>query len=291
MRAGNLHRVPLTVISRFGLATILLLTCAIIAGAYTLVLRDGRRIEVPSNFELTKTTLTYEAAPGFSKTIQLILVDVAATERANNEVAGALLKHAAQKLAAALPPAARHAKTTLTNRDLEPIRQRRIVSEQDYEKRRIELGLPSIEETRRQRAREEETLLAQIRAQALAQANDEAYWRGRAGALRGDILATDAEINYLRARLSEVGQFPLATHSLVTSVLPLVPLATNSAVVPPRVFNPGIFVAPRAGSALARPRGQVLIPRSPSPFRGQRFARPFAGTGFFNGGGFGYAYP
>ena len=48
----------------------------------TLVFRDGHRVEVPPVFTLTTTTLTYEAAPGINRTVQLILVDVAATERA-----------------------------------------------------------------------------------------------------------------------------------------------------------------------------------------------------------------
>jgi hypothetical protein len=262
----------------------------IAAAAYTLVFRDGRRLEVPSGFVLTKSTLTYEVAPGFSKTVQLILIDVAATERANNEAAGAFLKHAPQ-VSAPLTVAAPQARVTLTNRELEPIQRRRLESERDYERRRIELGLPSIEETRRRRAQEEETLLAQVRAKAAEQANDEAYWRTRARTLRAEIVATDAEINYLRARFSEIRQFPLATQSLVTSVLPLVPLATNSAVVPPSFPNTGRFVAAaRVGSALPGRRGQVWISPAPAPFGGARLARPIVGFGVPFVGGFGASY-
>jgi len=36
----------------------LLLAIGVTASAYTLVLRDGRRIEIPSEFILTRTTLT-----------------------------------------------------------------------------------------------------------------------------------------------------------------------------------------------------------------------------------------
>lgn len=263
-------------LARSSVCAVLLLTLSIAVSAYTIVLRDGRQIEIGPEFTLTKSTLTYEIGPGITRTIQLVLVDVAATERANNETAGAFLKHAAQRLASAPPPVAHQARTTMTNRELEPMQRRRIESEQSYERRRIELGLPSIEESRRRRAQEDETLLAQIRARAVEQANDEAYWRERARALRGEIVATNAEINYLRARLSEFRQFPLATHSLITSVLPLIPLATNSAVVPPPLPNPGTFVAAQ--------RGPVWISPSPSPFRGPR---PFAGFGFPSSPGFG----
>jgi len=37
---------------------------AVTANAYTVVMRGGRRIEIPSRFVVTASTLTYEAAPG-----------------------------------------------------------------------------------------------------------------------------------------------------------------------------------------------------------------------------------
>lgn len=190
------------VFSNLAIAVLLLLILAISASAYTLVFRNGRRMEIPSEFTLTKTTLTYEVAPGFSKTMQLTMIDVAKTERVNNEAPGSFFRHPAQApVTASSPPPTQRARHTLTNIDLEPIRQRRIASERIYEKRRIELGLPSIEETRRQRALEEESTLALARQRAADQARDEAYWRGRASALRSEIGSVDAQINYLRSRL------------------------------------------------------------------------------------------
>jgi len=250
MRDLDSHRnsfLSATAVFRSALMAMLLMTFAVTVSAYTLVFRDGRRIEVRPEFVLTRSTLTYEIAPGFNQTVQLILIDVAATERANHEAAGAFLKHAESKSKAAAPSPIAPARTTLTNRDLESIKQRRIESERNYEKRRIELGLPSIEASRRQRAQEEDSLLGYARARALEQARDEAYWRARARALRGEIVASDAEIRYLRTRLSELGQFPLATHSLVTSVLPLVPLATNSAFGSPGFNNARTFGPPFTG--------------------------------------------
>ena len=104
--------------------------------------------------------------------------------------------------------------------------------------------------------------------------------------MRSEIVAVDAQINYLRARLSEFGQFPLATHSLITSVFPFAPLNSTSAVVP-RVSRPGTFVAPRASPV----RGQVLINPAPQTFRGPRSARPVAGFGFPIGSAFPFAAP
>jgi hypothetical protein len=268
-------------------SAILLLVLSIGASGYTIVLRDGRRIEVTSDFTLTKSTLTYELAPGISRTLQLILVDVDATERANHEAPGGFATHAEQKVTTPAPFAPARAQRTLTNRDLESIQQRRVESERNYERRRVELGLPSIEESRRRQVQEEAATSEWLRERSLAQRREESYWRERASALRAEIGAVDAQINYLRARLSEFGQFPLATHSLITGVLPFGPLNTTSAVVP-RVSNPGTFVAPRA-NATPSGRGQVLINPAPQTFRGARVARPVAGFGF--GSAFPYAAP
>ena len=55
-------------------------------------------------------------------------------------------------------PATRKATRTITNRDLEPYERARIRSEAAWEKRQKELGLPSLEETRRELARREAAL-------------------------------------------------------------------------------------------------------------------------------------
>src|SRR5437870_12905588 len=74
------------------MAGVLLLVLARTANAYTLVFRDGRRIEIPSEVTLTRTTVTYEVSPGFSKAMQLILIDVAASVLANYEYSGSCFK-------------------------------------------------------------------------------------------------------------------------------------------------------------------------------------------------------
>src|SRR5712691_7087335 len=157
--------------SRLAMGTVLLLVFAITAGAYTLVFRNGRRLEIPSEFTLTRTTLTYEIAPGFSKTMQLILIDVAATERANNEAPGSFFKHKEESVVdnQSTQPASR----TVTNRDLAAVRQRSIESEQAYETRRKELGLPTVEETRSRQAADGAVLLEQIREKNIAKAREE----------------------------------------------------------------------------------------------------------------------
>jgi hypothetical protein len=218
MRTDNIQR---SLLSMPGLKLVfmfaLLIALANTSTAYSIVFRDGHKVEVPSDFIVTMATLTYEAAPGINRTVQVLLIDVVATERANHEAPGSFFKHAEKNIVASPLPQSRHAQHTLTNRDLEPIRQRRIESEQNYEKRRIELGLPSIEETRRRQAVEEEATLDLARRRAAAQASDEAYWRSRARALRDEIVPLDAEINYLCARLGQARQFPFVSQGFVNA--------------------------------------------------------------------------
>jgi len=190
----------LEMLTRLLFVTVTLVVLANVASAYTIVFRDGHRIEVPAVFEVANTTVTYELAPGINKTLQLALIDIVATERVNLETPGAFFKHSEQPLIVSPAPPIQSAGRTLTNLELEPIRQRRIESEKGYEKRRLELGLPTVEETRRQRAAEEEETLALARQRAAEDARNEAYWRDRASALRSDFNSVAAQIDYLRSR-------------------------------------------------------------------------------------------
>src|ERR1041385_7333717 len=185
-------------------AGLLILIAAITASAYTLVFRDGRRVEIPSEFTLTKVTLTYELSPGFNQTVLLTLVAIPATERANNEASGGFFKHNPEEQPQSAPAPIARARVTLTNRDLEAIRARRIESEKLYEQRRVELGLPSLAESRERREAEEASMLDRARDKADLEARDQSYWRGRARELRSEIAANDAQINFVRARLGEV---------------------------------------------------------------------------------------
>lgn len=237
---------------RAAMAVVLLSMLAITARAYTLVLRNGQRMEIPSEFTLTNTTLTYEISPGFNKTMQLILINVAATERANNEAPGSFFKHTEEAPVAAQPSF--QARRTLTNRDLAAVRQRRIESEQAYEKRRKELSLPTVEETRNRQEAEGAALRAQVREESAARAREETHWRERARELRTEIAMTDNQINYLRGRLSEVNESSLVNRSWSTGGYPLWP--DN------------------------RPWGNGRRPFPNYPFPGYRPARPNYGLGY-----------
>ena len=86
-----------------------------------IVMRDGRRVEVPNDFAVTNSTLTYRAGQDIQITIQLNTVDIAATERANGEAKGALLLRASapKKVAPAKVQTRPRAQRSITNLDLE----------------------------------------------------------------------------------------------------------------------------------------------------------------------------
>src|SRR6266542_3433622 len=212
MSLSKLSLSMVRLVGRLAFSVLLLLALVSVAAAYTLVFRDGRRVEIPAQFTLTKMTLTYELAPGFNKTVQVILIDVAATERANHEAAGDFFKHADEQSPNAAPSLPPHARSTITNGELASIERRRLESERAYENRRRELGLPSIEESRRRQREAEAAMLDRARDKADLEARDEAYWRERARSLRNEIAATDAQIDYVRGRLAEVSP---STYGLV----------------------------------------------------------------------------
>ena len=164
--------------------------------AYTVVMRDGRRVEIPNEFTVTNSTLTYAVGDGFQVTIQLNTVDIAATERANGERTGSLMQKAA---VATVEPAAQQTRPragrSITNQDLEVYRKARVENEIAYEKQRKELGLPSAEERRREVAEIEDRTLEQVRSM---RAQEEAYWRTRADALRAEMAASQAQFGAAR---------------------------------------------------------------------------------------------
>ena len=217
-------------------ATVLLIFIfTTVAGAYTLVFRSGQRIEIPDEFTVTRNTVTYELAPGFNKTIWVSLIDVPATERANKEAPGSFFKHkqdpndppqtAPQQASQQAPqqpsqPAVR----TLTNDDLVAFRQRRIESEKAYEKRRLELGLPTVAETRMRQQQDEMAFRDQVRNRKASEKREEAYWRSRARELRTEIAAVDYQINYVRSRVKELDDSSFANRPpIVTEVYPINP--------------------------------------------------------------------
>src|SRR5262245_16291336 len=166
------------------LLTVTWLCCLVSAvNAYTIVMRDGRRVEIPAQFSVDERTLTYEVAPGIQVTVQLAAVDIGATERENKEPAGAF-RSRIKKLAPTLPQKKANAERSITNTDLNSFRIAREKSELAYEQKRKDLGLPSKAEVSKDVAVRTELAQENARSVLAQQQETEAYWRDRANALR-----------------------------------------------------------------------------------------------------------
>jgi hypothetical protein len=261
--------------SRFAALLLLLLVLPVAASAYTLIMRSGRRIEIPENFIITRATLTYEAAPGINVTLQLSGIDIAATERINNEATGSLLRRADRQQ----PTASREATPatapkptttrTITNRELEASRRARQAGEEAYERRRIELGLPSLEEVRRRNEEAAQRLGEQSRQSREEEAQAELYWRARATELRTEFAVLDAQLNYLRNRLGQRQSTPtlINSYTVVTGGAPFFPYRQRvSGPMFPHTVNSfgvgntgGAQVVGSIGFGGGSTRGRVLV--------------------------------
>jgi hypothetical protein len=194
---------------RFSAVVLFLLLGAASANAYTLVMRDGRRVQIPDAFTVTSSTLTYEVSSGIQITIQLSGVNIGATERANGEAAGSFMSRSTTEqqtpTTVGRPRQTRApANRSITNADLEDYRRARVASEKAYEKRRQQLGLPSREAGQRELAAVTERTQEQLRNKRSQEEDGEAYWRGRASALRTEIATNEAQVEFVRARLEEL---------------------------------------------------------------------------------------
>jgi hypothetical protein len=256
-------------LNRMAASGVLVVLFVCTASAYTIVMRGGKRIEIPAKFQVTATTLTYEAGPEIQITLQLAAIDIPATEKANNETAGSLLRRIGElraDLSTQPQPPTSSARRTITNRDLESSMIRRRQSELAYEKRRQELGLPSVTESRRRAEIESAQIQSELGAARSVELESEGYWRARASALRTEMATVDAEINYLRLRLED-SPFPLASGFTSISVLPFI--------------TPGIsFGNAGFGGRFPRTGGQRPFPVYSAPQFGTRLS---ARVGFSGG--------
>lgn len=262
------------------IVSVFVFVCVVTAtvSAYTVIMRGGRRIEIPSSFVVTTSTLTYEVSAGVQVTLNLAAIDIPATESANNELPGSLLRRvpsasiesqlSADKETEATPPR-RH---TVTNRDLESSRSRRRDAELAYERRRKELGLPSVEESRKQAVLESDSIARELEQMRTSERESESYWRARATELRTEIAALDAEIRFVRSQLD--GPLFSGVNGSFASVTTIVPFTFGNSGRHGQFGArgggyPGVFAAPRNGVQLG---GRVVFGGGTT--RGQVFPSP-----------------
>ena len=182
------------------ITALFLMLTATVANAYTIVMRDGRKIQIPDEFTVTNKTLTYSVNSGIQITIQLSGVDIAATERVNGQAAGNFMTGGAKPQAPAPVQMQRPTATrSITNKDLEVFRRARLESERE----RAELGLPSLEDRRREVEEIDERTQEQIREMRSREELD--FWRNRAMTLETQMAATQDQM-----RGNQFGGYPWA---------------------------------------------------------------------------------
>ena len=266
------------VLRRLLLPLLVTFLLAATANAYTLVMKSGRRVEIPAIFAVAPLTLTYEVSAGIQITVQLVAVDIPATERANNESTGSFFRHSEKQSNSSddksgkVPTTSGTSKRSITNSDLAAFRRARLESEVNYERRRKELGLPSIEESRRRAALDADEGFARLRQLGSEERDSEDYWRSKASNLRTEIAANNARIGFVRARLDELpGTDSVGSFTSVYQYDPYQYDPTGRGIYGrrPQVYNPGVFGTPtvtaRGGDTR---RGQVL--GYPDPYRRTR---------------------
>ena len=106
---------------------------ATVASAYTVVMRNGRRVEIPNTFTVTKSTLTYETAPGIQVTIPVGRHrhrHDGTTEQPTGGFTTRERERTRAETSGSAPQTRRmQATRSITNRDLEAYRRARIESE------------------------------------------------------------------------------------------------------------------------------------------------------------------
>ena len=165
----------------------------------------------------------------------------------------------------------RRSARTLTNKELEPTRRERENRERDAASAAPRSKLPSEEQMRANRERDELFLREVAAQEAAEQKGAEAYWRARASALRTEIASLDAQLNFLRTRLAEIST-PVSTPYAVTIGAPyFYGRRRYYSVAPPPAVNPFLTsiqpafnVAPANPGLAAAPQqfsGSVAIGR------------------------------
>jgi len=86
-KAIAMHALHATIRTLGRIVSVFVFVCVVTAmvNAYTVIMRGGRRIEIPSSFVVTTSTLTYEVSPGVQVTLNLAVIDIPATENASRK--------------------------------------------------------------------------------------------------------------------------------------------------------------------------------------------------------------
>ncbi len=224
---------------RFIVAFSFVVLLPLIAQAYTLVLKDGRRVEVRENYRIVSDIGVFTLAEGNRFSVSLDKINISATELANGENEGTFIKNAAEPLKITDKPvnndkpiidqdpiaSSRPIGRKITNSDFDRYRVRREEMLKDSTNRAnakaaTQANTPAPvpnDNTERDTA----SFLAEHREK---EKNREEYWRGRSRALLTELRVQEEQINSLQGQIEDSRRFqpPASTVSVYSAPAPYV---------------------------------------------------------------------
>ena len=222
---------------RFIMTLSVIILLPLIAQAYTLVLKDGRRVEVREKYRIVSDIAVFTLPEGNRFSVSLDKINIAATELANGESEGTFVKNTTEPLK--VTDKTNNAKSII---DQDPIASSRPIGRKitnsdfdRYKARREEMLKDSTNRANAKAAtqpntadvpndkteRDTATFLAEHREK---EKNREEYWRGRSRALLTELRVEEEQINSLQGQIEDSRRFqpPASTVSVYSNPAPYV---------------------------------------------------------------------
>lgn len=232
---------------RFFVALSLVILLPLITEAYTLVLKDGRRVEVREKYRIVSDIGVFTLPEGNRFSISLDKINVSATELANGENEGTFIKNASEPtkisdstnsndkqvvdedpIAASRPMARK-----ITNSDFEryKVRREEMLKESANKAAKNQVNNPASNPANNPTSTASSPTLTQAEKDAAFLAdyrqkekNKEEYWRTRAKTLLTEMRVQEEQINSLQAQIEDSRRFqpPASTVSVYNAPTPYV---------------------------------------------------------------------
>lgn len=201
---------------RLLLSFAVLLILPAIATAYTLVLKDGKRIEVKPQYRIVGELVVFSYPDGHRFSVPLANVSIEETELANGLMPGSFVKNVteppkigekttqpSQANQADSPFVGRVTKKKITNADFEAYKARRLETERELQRRELDrmAADPTYVPYSAARADEAERLASAMRRER--EKAKEEYWRGRTRELLTQFQVVEDQIAIITAQIEQ----------------------------------------------------------------------------------------
>lgn len=223
---------------RFLLVFFIVVLLPLITPAYTLILKDGRRVEVKDKYRIVSEVAVFTLPEGNRFSLSIDKINIAATELANAGEAGSFIKNATDppkltdKQATSDKPnvdedviaSSRPTARKITNSDFERYKVRREEMMKDVANRVSAKAAsePPAAVTPDPKAEHEAAFMAERRER---EKNKEQYWRSRSKALLTELRVEEEQIVSLQMQIEQGGRFqpPQSTVSVYNPPTPVYP--------------------------------------------------------------------